>query len=125
MISFKTFVIDLITEAQRVQTECDKVLAKEATPKDKLKWLIQLQRLMLSMIDVGSEKVTVTSDMLDTVEGYSQQLTLTEKEMVSCRTRDELIGGSSTRNSTNSSHSQYKSTVQPSLPGLLLINLTN
>ena len=74
---------------------------------------------MLSMMEIGSEKLEVTSQMLDTVEGYSQQLSLAEKEMVSCRTRDELIGGLR-NNSSNSSNSQHKS-VQPSLPGIVNI----
>ncbi len=76
---------------------------------------------MVSMVDIGSEKLEVTSDMLDTVEGYSQKLTLAEKEMTSCRTRDELLGGSA-RNNSGSTHSQHKTSVQPSLPGLLLFN---
>lgn len=113
----------MMVEAERIDSGSVAVLDEDASTRDKRRWLIQLQRLLISMMEVGTEKLDVTSQMLDTVEGYSQQLALAEKEMVSCRTRDELTGGSTTRNGgTTSTHSQHgnnnsKAVTQASLPG--------
>lgn len=74
------------------------------------------------MMEIGSEKLDATSQMLDTVEGYSQQLALAEKEMVSCRTRDELTGGTRNTSSTITAHTQHKTTTHTaSLPGWKII----
>ena len=74
--------------------------------------MIKFQRTMLALREIGDRKVDLTSKMLDMVqrrerererepgdrctisqaEGYSQQLSLAEKDMDNCRTRDELTG---------------------------------
>ncbi len=115
---FVCYIIDLLSEALCVQSGSTRALAVGATAADKRKWLIQLQRWMLAIMEVGTEKVEVTSHMLDTVEGYSQQLSLAEKEMVSCRTREELTGGGSSRSNSNATfNSHTHKSVQHSLPG--------
>ena len=50
-----------------MHAESPSLLGEGATVKDKRKWLIQLQRLMQSMMEIGTEKLEVTSQMLDTV----------------------------------------------------------
>lgn len=107
----------LVTEARSIQTESEKVMSSSVANGDKHQWLLRLQRVMLALREVGNEKLEITSQMLDTAEGYSQQLMLTEKEVDSCRTRDELTG---TRASSTISHSHKNSSS--SIPAVLEFN---
>ena len=89
----------------------------------------QLHKMMLSVRELGNEKLELTSHMLDTVsvcgggrcavdrtllltlqvEDYSHQLTLREKDMDNCRTREDTVN----LRFSLSSHPHKMSTASP------------
>lgn len=111
------------------------------------RWGAKLQAVMLALREVGNEELEVTSQIVDTVsnyknritinftvafsltcllpfmvssgkvEDYHQQLSLSEKEMDNCRTRDELTGA---RSSAAPSHGHKSVVTPPSKPVTLL-----
>ncbi|XP_019858726.1 PREDICTED: inhibitor of growth protein 4-like [Amphimedon queenslandica] len=84
---------DLLDEARQLKNEHSTVL-KSVGVADRIHWLLKLQKAMVSLTEVGDQKLEVTSEMLDTAEEYTQQLELASKEVDNCRTRDDLSGGS-------------------------------
>jgi hypothetical protein len=104
---------NLIAEAQYVK-RCGDGLCIDGigSHKERLKWICKLQQVLASLKEIGDEKLELTSQLLDIAEGYGQQLSLVEKEVDSCRTRDELMRSNISSVSQGYKHSSSVSSTE-------------